>query len=62
MLDKIKALPHKVTFAIGLTLVLVVSTMSAILPFSIWSMLVEGIFLFIAMLLILSASDKKHSK
>ncbi|MBU3107596.1 hypothetical protein [Clostridium gasigenes] len=61
MADKIKALPHKITFAIGLSLVLVGITISNILPLGICSMLVSGIPMFIGTIFILIASDKRHS-
>lgn len=61
ILNKVKTLPHHIIFAIGLTLNLVGLTLATILPFGILSILMEGILLFIGTILIVMASDKKHS-
>ncbi|WP_066254334.1 hypothetical protein [Neobacillus drentensis] len=61
ILNKIKSLPHKIIFAIGLTLNLAGVTLANILPFGIWSILIEGILLFIGTILLVIASDNKHS-
>lgn len=67
MLDKIKALPEKVTFAIGLTLILTVGLLlffySLLFPIGIWTaLIIEGIVFGIAILFILSAADSRHSR
>ncbi|MBO0962428.1 hypothetical protein J1P26_22255 [Neobacillus sp. MM2021_6] len=61
ILNKVKSFPHKIIFAIGLTLNLAGVTLANILPFGIWSILFEGILLFVGTILIVNASDKKHS-
>ena len=65
MLDKIKALPEKVAFVIGLTLILTVGLLlflySLLFPIGIWTaLIIEGIVFGIAILFILSAADKRH--
>ena len=67
MLDKLKALPEKVAFAIGLTLILTIGLLlflySLLFPIGIWTaMIIEGIVIGIAILFILSAADKRHSR
>ena len=65
MIDKSKALPEKVAFGIGLTLILVVLIYCYFLLFSfgIWTtMIVRGIVVGVATLIILSAADKRHSR
>lgn len=57
MLEKIKALPHKRIFAIGMTMVLIGCSMW----FNLWTNIVGGILVGIGFLLIIVASDKKHS-
>lgn len=61
ILIKVKSLPHKIIFAIGLSLNLAGVTLANILRFSVWSILFEGILLFVGIILIVMASDKKHS-
>ena len=56
-LNKVKALPHKTTFAIGLTLVLV----SNIFSFSFLGNLIGGIILALGFIFVIISSDKKHS-
>ncbi|MCZ2258067.1 hypothetical protein [Sporosarcina sp. G11-34] len=65
MLDKIKALPEKVAFAIGLTLILAIGLLlflySLLFPIGIWTaVIIEGIVFGIATLFILSAAEKRH--
>ncbi|WP_338471516.1 hypothetical protein R4Z10_01730 [Niallia sp. XMNu-256] len=61
MIDKINALPEKIGFGIGLTLILGVPLLLFFFSFGIWTtMIVEGIVFFVATLLILSAADKRH--
>ena len=67
ILDKLKALPEKVAFAIGLTLILTIGLLlflySLLFPIGIWTtMIIEGIVFGIAILFILSAADKRHSR
>lgn len=67
MLDKMKALPEKVTFAIGLTLLLVsgllLFLLSLLFPIGNWAtMIVGSIICGIAFLFIVSAADKRHSR
>jgi hypothetical protein len=65
MLDKIKALPVKVAFAIGLTLILVspliLFLMSFLFSYSIWTAVIQAVVWGFAILFILSAADKRHS-
>lgn len=67
ILDKLKALPEKVAFAIGLTLILTIPLLlflySLLFPIGIWTaMIIEGIVFGIAILFVLSAADKRHSR
>jgi hypothetical protein len=67
MLDRIKALPEKVAFAIGLTLILgsglLLFLLSLLFPIGNWTtMIVGGIILGIAFLFIASAADKRNSR
>jgi uncharacterized membrane protein len=67
MLDKIKAIPEKAAFTIGLTLVLFTPLflflMSFFFPIGYWTeMIIGGIVSFISILFILSAADKRHSR
>jgi hypothetical protein len=58
MFKKIRALPHKMIFAIGITLYLVGGSITHIFPLSIWSILMKGIILFVASIFIVIASEK----
>jgi hypothetical protein len=65
MLDKIKALPEKVSFAIGFTLILgsglLLFLLSLLFPIGTWTtMIVGGIVSGIAIIFILNAADKRH--
>jgi hypothetical protein len=67
MLDKIKALPEKVAFAIGLTLILgsglLLFLLSLLFPIGNWTtMILGGIIWGIAFLFIASAADKRNSR
>jgi hypothetical protein len=67
MLDRIKALPVKVAFAIGLTLILgsglLLFLLSLLFPIGNWTtMIVGGIIWGIAFLFIVSAADKRNSR
>lgn len=65
MLDKIKALPEKMSFAIGLTLLLgsgvLLFLLSLLFPIGKWTMMIVGGIVFgIAFLFIANAADKRH--
>lgn len=67
MLDKIKALPEKMSFAIGLTLLLgsgiLLFLLSLLFPIGkVTTMIVGGIVFCIAFLFIANAADKRHRK
>ncbi|WOD65266.1 hypothetical protein NQZ71_25595 (plasmid) [Niallia taxi] len=66
MLDKIKSLPAKLAFSIGLTLIigspLLLFLFSSLFSIGTWTiMIVQGIIFCIALLFIVSAADKRHS-
>ncbi|MFC0476763.1 hypothetical protein ACFFHF_16295 [Robertmurraya beringensis] len=66
MLDKIKSLPVKLAFSIGLTLILASGLLlflfSSLFSIDTWIiMIVQGVIFAVAMLFILSAADKRHS-
>lgn len=59
MINKIKALPEKVAFGIGITLIFL---SGFLLSYENWTaMIVRGIVFFVAIIFILSASYKRHS-
>jgi hypothetical protein len=59
MLEKIKALPEKVSFGIGISLILI---SGFLFLFDNWiAMLVKGLVFGIAILFILSAADRRQS-
>ena len=65
LIDKIKALPEKVAFVIGLTLILgsglLLFLLSYLFSFGIWTtMIVQGIVFGVAFIFISSAADKRH--
>lgn len=67
MLDKMKSIPEKVAFVIGLTLILIspifLFLMSLLFPFGIWtSIFIEVMVCFFAIIFILSAADKRQSR
>ncbi|MBO1511063.1 hypothetical protein [Metabacillus bambusae] len=66
MLDKIKALSEKVSFAIGFSLILfspiVLFLMSFLFPSGKWTAIIQAIVWGVATLFILSAADKRHSR
>jgi hypothetical protein len=67
MIAKFKALPEKLAFAIGLTLILAIGLLiflySLLFPIGIWTaLIIVGIVFGIAILFILSAADKRHSR
>lgn len=57
MLDKIRQLPHRTSFIIGLILILTGTT----IPFNIFTRIIGCIAIFIGVIFVLAASDKKHS-
>ncbi|WP_066050841.1 hypothetical protein [Robertmurraya korlensis] len=66
-MDKIKALPEKMSFTIGLTLVVgsgvLLFLLSLFFPIGNWTtMIVAGIIFGIAFLFIANAADKRHSR
>jgi hypothetical protein len=65
MVDKLRAIPEKVSFVIGLTLILfspiLLFFLSILFPLSIWTkIIIEAILCFFAIIFILSASDKRN--
>jgi len=65
MLNKMKALPEKLSFAIGLTLLLgsgvLLFLLSLLFPIGkVTTMVVGGIIIAIAFLFIANAADKRH--
>jgi len=64
MLAKIKALPEKVAFTIGLSLILlsplVLFLMSFLFSYGYWTAIIQAIVWGVAILFILSAADKRH--
>ncbi|MHA7136709.1 hypothetical protein ACRTEV_05485 [Rossellomorea arthrocnemi] len=67
MIDKIKAIPEKVAFATGLSLILFsplcIFLMSFLFPLGNWTKVIIGSVVYsFAILLILSAADKRHSR
>lgn len=65
MLDKIRAFPQKISFAIGLTLLLgsgvLLFLLSLLFPIGKWTMMIVGGIVFgIAFLFIANAADKRH--
>ncbi|MBT2644785.1 hypothetical protein J7I80_21445 [Bacillus sp. ISL-41] len=61
MLDKIRALPEKWAFSIGLSLIVFSPIFLFLLPFGKWSAMVQALVWGMATLFILSAADKRHS-
>ncbi|WRP07490.1 hypothetical protein U9J35_04795 [Rossellomorea aquimaris] len=67
MIDKMKALPEKVAFTIGLALILFsplcIFFLSFLFELGNWTkMIIGSVAYFFAFLLIISASDKRHSR
>jgi hypothetical protein len=67
IIDKIKAIPEKAAFIIGLALILFsplfIFFMSFLIPLgNSTKMIIGSVVYFFAILLILSAADKRHSK
>jgi Ca2+/Na+ antiporter len=65
MLDKMKALSEKVSFAIGLSLIVgsgvLLFLLSLLFPIGKWTMMIVGGIVFcIAYLFIANAADKRH--
>lgn len=57
MLNEVKAMSHKKIFAVGITMILIGCSMW----FNLWTNIVGGILSGIGFLLIIIASNKKHS-
>ncbi|WP_099355680.1 hypothetical protein [Fredinandcohnia onubensis] len=67
MLAKIKALPEKRAFMIGISIIvispLLLFLFSLLFPIGNWmTMIIQGIIWGIATLFVLSAADKRHSR
>jgi hypothetical protein len=63
MIDKIKTLSEKFAFGIGLILILGVDLFLFLFSFGNWTtMIVRGIVVGVAILFVLSAADKRHSR
>ncbi|MCA1318414.1 hypothetical protein LC085_00705 [Bacillus tianshenii] len=67
MLEKIKAVPEKAAFTIGLSLILFVPLflflVSVLFPLENWTKVIISIIaIFLSTLFILSAADKRHSR
>lgn len=61
MLNKIRALPEKLAFDIGLSLIVFSPIILFLMPYDKWTAIVQAIVWGIATLFILSAADKRHS-
>ena len=66
MLDKIKSFPEKSAFVIGLSLILfspiLLFLLSLLASVGKWIVIIQAIILGIAILLILSAADKRYAR
>ncbi|AXI08730.1 hypothetical protein CUC15_07290 [Oceanobacillus zhaokaii] len=67
MIDKMKALPKKIAFTIGIILILVspilLFLMSELFSFSVWtSIIIQGFVYGVAAIFIISAADERHSR
>ena len=63
MIDKIKALPERMAFVIGLSLTLLSPIVLYLLPIDDWTtMLMQAMIWGVAILFIVSAADKRHSR
>ncbi|MBM7620016.1 hypothetical protein JOC95_001868 [Bacillus tianshenii] len=67
MIGKIKTVPEKAAFTIGLSLILFVPLflflVSVLFPLENWTkMIISSIAIFLSTLFILSAADKRHSR
>ena len=67
MIDKIKAIPEKAAFTIGLSLILFVPLflffISLLFPLGYWTeMIINLVAIFFSTLFVLSAADKRHSR
>lgn len=67
MIAKIKALPEKKAFMIGISIIvispLLLFLFSLLVPIGNWmTMIIQGIIWGIATLFVLSAADKRHSR
>ncbi|MGM0751679.1 MAG: hypothetical protein ACQET6_07075 [Bacillota bacterium] len=62
MVGKIKEIPEKVAFTIGLSLLLVSPLMFLVLSTGTLTMILQAIVIGIATLFILSAADQRHAR
>lgn len=67
MIDKIKALPEKKAFMLGISIIIISPILlflfSLLVPISNWmTMIVQAIIWGIATIFVLSAADKRHSR
>jgi hypothetical protein len=63
MLDKIRELPEKLAFTIGLSLLFISPILWLFNSLDYWmTIVVQGIVGFVSVLFILSAADKRHSR
>jgi hypothetical protein len=63
MLDKIRELPEKMAFTIGLSLIFISPIVWLFSSLSYWmTIVIQGIVGFASVLFILSAADKRHSR
>ena len=67
MVEKIKSLPEKTAFIIGLSIIvispLLLFVVSLLIPIGSWmAMIIQGMIWGLASLFILSAADKRHSR
>lgn len=67
LLHKVRAVPEKKSFLIGMTLVLITPLLSFLIVdlflMSNWIMIFVGVFInFFSLLFILNAADKRHSR
>ncbi|XXM72437.1 hypothetical protein ACQ0QQ_00610 [Lysinibacillus sphaericus] len=63
MINKIREIPEKAAFAIGLAIIFVCPIVLLFIPVDKWmTIAIQGIAGFISILFILSASDKRHAR
>lgn len=62
MLDNIKAVPEKIAFLIGISLILSSGFISFFIRSHASSTIVQGFIICVATLFVLSAADQRHSK
>ncbi|OIU71748.1 hypothetical protein [Rossellomorea aquimaris] len=63
MINKIRELPEKAAFTIGLSMIFVCPIVLLFIPVDKWmTIAIQGIVGFISILFILSAADKRHAR